>query len=69
MDWWRFLFWNAFGGIVWATVVGLVAYWGGEKAADAIAHYGLLGALGVGAILVVGWIVLHFVTRRVEEKL
>jgi membrane protein DedA with SNARE-associated domain len=69
MDWWRFLFWNAFGGIVWATVVGLVAYWGGEKAAEAIARYGLLGALGVAFILIAGWVVLHFVKKRVEEKL
>jgi membrane protein DedA with SNARE-associated domain len=69
MDWWRFLFWNALGGIVWATLVGLVAYWGGEKAADAIARYGLFGALGVGVIFVVGWVVLHFVTKRVQEKL
>jgi membrane protein DedA with SNARE-associated domain len=23
MDWWRFLLWNAAGGMAWATVVGL----------------------------------------------
>ena len=33
MPWWRFLFWNAAGGIVWATAVGLVAYYGGQAAA------------------------------------
>ena len=26
MPWWRFLFWNAAGGIVWAALVGVVAY-------------------------------------------
>ena len=26
MNWWRFLVWNAAGGIVWATGVALVAY-------------------------------------------
>jgi len=28
MEWWRFLFWNAAGGICWATLVGLVAFGG-----------------------------------------
>ncbi len=41
MHWWRFLFWNAAGGIVWATLVGLVAYYGGQLAADAIQRYGI----------------------------
>ena len=36
MHWWRFLFWNAAGGICWATAVGLVAYYAGRAAADAI---------------------------------
>ena len=43
MPWWRFFFWNALGGIVWATVVGVVAYKFGEAAADAINKYGLYG--------------------------
>jgi membrane protein DedA with SNARE-associated domain len=29
MAWWRFLFWNAAGGIVWAVGVGLLAYYAG----------------------------------------
>src|SRR3954463_16559847 len=36
MHWWKFLFWNAAGGIVGAAAVGLVAFWGGRAAADAI---------------------------------
>src|SRR5438270_1573978 len=36
MDWWKFLFWNAAGGIAWATGVGLLAYYSGQAAADAI---------------------------------
>jgi membrane protein DedA with SNARE-associated domain len=69
MDWWRFLFWNAFGGIVWAIVFGLLAYYGGEHAADAIAHYGVLGAVGVGLVLVGGWVALHVLKKRVEDRL
>src|SRR5215831_5972997 len=40
MPWWRFLFFNAAGAVVWATAVGLVAYYGGKAAADALARYG-----------------------------
>jgi membrane protein DedA with SNARE-associated domain len=69
MHWWKFLFWNAAGGIAWATLVGLVAYYGGRAAADAIARYGLFAAAGLVALLVVGWLVVHFGRRRLEEKL
>jgi membrane protein DedA with SNARE-associated domain len=69
MHWWRFLFWNAAGGIVWATAVGLAAYYGGQAAADAIARYGLYAALVVVAAVVVGWVGLHYVHRRVEKRL
>jgi membrane protein DedA with SNARE-associated domain len=69
MPWWRFLFWNAAGGIVWATLVSLVAYYGGQKAADAITKYGTLGVAGVVAIVVVGWLALHLGKRRLEKKL
>jgi membrane protein DedA with SNARE-associated domain len=65
MPWWRFLFWNAAGGIAWAIAVGLVAYWGGKKLADAIAHYGLLGALAAAVLVVVGWVVMRRLERRI----
>lgn len=69
MPWWRFLFWNAAGGVVWATTVGLVAYWGGKAAADAIQHYGVFAAAGVAALVVIGAVVAHFAGKRLEEKL
>jgi membrane protein DedA with SNARE-associated domain len=49
MPWWRFLLFNAAGGILWATLVGLVAYYSGDAAASAIQTYGLYAA---GAIVV-----------------
>jgi membrane protein DedA with SNARE-associated domain len=49
MPWLKFLVWNAAGGICWAALVGLVAYYLGHAAADAISRYGLIG----GAVLVV----------------
>src|SRR3989441_1818085 len=44
MEWWKFLFWNAAGGIGWAVAVGLLAYYGGQALADSIARYGVYGA-------------------------
>jgi membrane protein DedA with SNARE-associated domain len=64
MHWWLFFLWNAAGGIVWAVTVGLVAYYAGQAAADAIAHYGLIGGGAIVVVLVVGAIVFRFVRRR-----
>jgi membrane protein DedA with SNARE-associated domain len=69
MKWWRFLFWNALGGIAWATLIGLIAYYGGQAAADAITTYGLYGVLGIVAIVAIGWLALHFAKRRLESRL
>ena len=69
MHWWKFLFWNAAGGIIWATAVGLVSYYGGQAAADAIARYGLYAAIAVVVLVVAGAIGLHFARRRLEERL
>jgi membrane-associated protein len=64
MAWWRFLGWNAAGGIVWAIGVGLVSFYAGKAAADAIARYGVYGgiAIGVAAVLVIAG--LHIWRRR-----
>jgi membrane protein DedA with SNARE-associated domain len=67
MPWWRFLLWNAAGGIAWAVLVGVVAYVFGRKAADAIAQYGLLGALVVLAVAVVVFVVLRIWRNRALE--
>jgi membrane protein DedA with SNARE-associated domain len=69
MHWWKFLFWNAAGGIAWATAVGLVAYYGGQAAADAITHYGIYAAAGIVVLLAVGWIFLHYGKKRLEQRL
>lgn len=69
MPWWRFLFWNAAGGIVWATAVGLVSYYSGKAAGDAIQRYGLFAAAGVAALFVLGWLGFRLVSRRLEERL
>jgi membrane protein DedA with SNARE-associated domain len=53
MSWRRFLFWNALGGIVWATGVGLLAYLGGKALADAISRYGLYAGATVTVFAVI----------------
>jgi membrane protein DedA with SNARE-associated domain len=69
MNWGRFLFWNAAGGIAWATTVGLTAYYGGRAAADAIQRYGLYVGAIVVVVIIVGWLVVRYVRRRVERRL
>jgi membrane protein DedA with SNARE-associated domain len=58
MPWRRFFAWNAAGGAVWATIVGLLAYYLGEAAAQKLGTYGLVAAgaallVGAGAYLVI----------------
>jgi membrane protein DedA with SNARE-associated domain len=69
MPWWRFLFWNAAGGIVWATGVGLIAYYAGQSAADAIARYGLYAAVAIALATVAGALLFHFGRKRFEGRL
>jgi membrane protein DedA with SNARE-associated domain len=69
MPWWRFLFWNAAGGICWATAVGLVAYYAGHAAADAIQRYGIYAAGGIAAAVVIGFVVAHVGKKRLENRL
>ena len=64
MDWWKFLFWNAAGGVAWATGVGLIAYYAGGAAADAIQRYGLFAAVGVIVFLAGVW----FFVRKAEHR-
>jgi membrane protein DedA with SNARE-associated domain len=68
MPWWRFLFWNAAGGIAWATAVGLVAFYSGKAAANAVQQYGLYAAGAVVVLAVVGWFVLRRLRHRFETE-
>jgi membrane protein DedA with SNARE-associated domain len=53
MSWPRFLFWNAFGGIVWATGVGLLSYFGGKALADTVSSYGLYAAASIVVVALI----------------
>jgi membrane-associated protein len=60
MRWPVFLFWNALGGIAWATSIGLLAYFVGHSA-EKIIH---LAGLGGAAAVVLGALGLWWVLRR-----
>jgi membrane protein DedA with SNARE-associated domain len=69
MPWWRFLFWNALGGIVWAILVGLVAYELGRAAADAISRYGLYAGIAIAIGALVAIVVLRFSRKRIMGRM
>jgi membrane protein DedA with SNARE-associated domain len=69
MRWWRFLFWNATGGIAWATAVGLTSYYAGSAAANAIQRYGLYAGAFVLVAVLAGWLGLRYARGRVERRL
>jgi len=58
-----FFVYNALGGITWATAYGLVGFYAGKAAADAITTYGVYAALGLAA-LVVAFVVWRVVRER-----
>ncbi len=64
MPWWRFFFWNAAGGIAWAVLIGLIAYYVGRAAADAISRYGFIGGVVVLLLVAVGYLVFRVWRRR-----
>ncbi|MDX6495870.1 MAG: hypothetical protein QOE17_1856 [Gaiellales bacterium] len=68
-EWWRFLLWNALGGIDWATGVGLIAYYAGQSAADAITRYGLYAAAVIAVVTIGGLLLFHYGTKRLEDRL
>jgi len=68
MHWWQFFLWNAAGGIVWATGVGILAYFAGKAVAEAVNRYGLYGALVVIGMVVLGFSGLHFWRKRMVEE-
>jgi membrane protein DedA with SNARE-associated domain len=52
MRWRSFFLWNAIGGICWATAIGLIAYFLGSAAGNAIQTFGLFGLFAVLVVLV-----------------
>jgi membrane-associated protein len=68
MHWRSFFFWNACGGIIWATTVGLVGYFLGHAAGNAIQTFGLFGLLGVLVAIGGGLVARRRHVRRREAE-
>lgn len=66
MHWRSFFFWNACGGICWATGVGVAAYFLGHAAGNAIQTFGIFGLIAV-LVVVVGGLVAHLRHRRHQQ--
>lgn len=66
MGWWKFLGWNVAGGVVWAVGYGLLAYYAGKAAVDAVSEYGTVAIVAVIAAGGLGFLAVHLVHRRVE---
>jgi membrane protein DedA with SNARE-associated domain len=64
MHWRTFVAWNALGGITWATGIGLLAYFLGNSAGNAIETFGIYGLVAL-LVAVVSAIVLH---RRAHRE-
>jgi membrane protein DedA with SNARE-associated domain len=66
MPWWRFFIWNAAGGIAWATLVSLLAYYFGKAAADAVATYGIYALVAIVVLAAIAFVVVRVVKKRIE---
>jgi len=63
MDWRSFVLWNALGGITWATAIGLLAYYLGHSASNAVQAFGIYGLVAV--LLAIGSaLVMHLRHRQ-----
>jgi membrane protein DedA with SNARE-associated domain len=64
MPWWRFLVWNAAGGIIWAAAVSLLAYQFGKSAADAFGRFGLYGVAAIAFLAMLAFLGLRLWRKR-----
>jgi len=66
MGWWRFLAWNVAGGVVWAVGYGLLAYYAGKAAVDAVSKYGSIAIVLVVVVGGLGFLAVRLLHRRME---
>ena len=65
MGWWKFLFYNAFGGIIWASVFGFGGYIFGRTIQELERPF----AIAAGCAAVLGFIGMTLFMRRNEARL
>jgi membrane protein DedA with SNARE-associated domain len=66
MHWPKFFPFNAAGGILWSTTIGLAAYFFGEKVVQAVANYGLYAVIVIVALGIVGFFGYRWLHKRTE---
>jgi membrane-associated protein len=64
----EFFFWNALGGITWGVTFGLVGYFAGSAAADAISSFGVYAAVGLAILIVGGYGYVKLRERRARRR-
>jgi membrane protein DedA with SNARE-associated domain len=64
MYWPKFFLFNAIGGILWATTIGLAAYYFGQKAVEAVTKYGLYAAAVIVVVAVLAFFGYRWLHRR-----
>jgi membrane-associated protein len=64
MHWRSFVVWNALGGICWATAIGLLAYFLGSSAGNAVETFGIFG-LVAAVVAIASGVLLH---RRAHRR-
>jgi membrane-associated protein len=67
MPWRSFVLWNALGGIIWATTIGLIAYFIGHSAGNAIQAFGYYGLAAV-VLAIVGAFLMHRRHRHEQQQ-
>jgi membrane protein DedA with SNARE-associated domain len=58
MHWRSFVVWNALGGTLWATAIGLLAYFLGHSAGGAVEAFGVYGLLAL-LLAILSALILH----------
>jgi membrane-associated protein len=69
MHWRSFFFWNATGGICWATGMGLLAYFLGSAAGNAVSTFGIYGVIGIAIAGISAFLFHRRHLRRMRESL
>jgi membrane protein DedA with SNARE-associated domain len=64
MPWRRFAAYNAVGGILWATAIGLAAFWFGQAAVEAVATYGVYAVIAIAGVGAIGFTGYRILRRR-----
>ncbi len=64
----QFFFWNALGGLTWGITYGLVGYYGGKAAAGVLAEVGIIGAIVLAVLVVIGLVYVRRAGNRRAEQ-